>query len=74
MNAYVIEVGARPAMHTEALRRHRAAAARSLPEVVQLAAVIVLALLGMFGLSVAAADLAGAGGTPPAGPAPGFGL
>lgn len=74
MDAYVIEVGARQAIDPEAVRRHRAAGARSLPDVVQLAAVIVLALLGIFGLSVAAADLAGTGGTPPEGPAPGLGL
>lgn len=74
MNAYVIDVGAHPAVHPGTLRRHRAAGARSLPEVVQLAAVIVLALLGMFGLGVVAADLASVGGTPPEGPARGLDL
>lgn len=73
MAAQVIEVGGRPASHSGALRRRRAAGPRSLPDVARLVAVIVLTLLGLFGLA-GAAGLAGSCPPPPEGPAPALGM
>lgn len=73
MTTHVIEVGGRPAVRARAGRRPRVAAHRSLLDVIRWAAAVVLLVLGLCGLA-AAADMAGAGATPPEGPAPGLDL
>ena len=73
MTTQVIEVGGRPAVRSRAVRRPRAAAHRSLPDVIRRIVAVVLLVLGLCGIA-ATANLAGANATPPEGPAPGLGL
>lgn len=76
MTTQAIEVDVKPAIVPRAVGRPRVDADRPQPDVIRrmVAAVfLVLLVLGLCGMA-ATADWAGAGATPPEGPAPGLDL
>lgn len=72
MTAQVIQVGGRPAFVSRTVGRPRAAADRSLADVISRMAAVVVLVLALCGMA-AITDLAGAT-TPPEGPTPGLDL
>jgi hypothetical protein len=72
MTTQAIEVGARPAVVSRALRRPRAAIDRSLHDVIRRIVAVVVLVLALCGMA-AITDFAGAT-TPPEGPTPGLDL
>jgi hypothetical protein len=73
MTTQVIEVGGGPVIVSRALRRPRAAVDWSLSDLIRCTVAVILLVLALCGMA-ATASFAGAGATPPEGPAPGLGL